>query len=140
MATTPKYMAVQGAALLVGAALVVLGVLGFIPGITADYDRLAWAEPASGASLFGTVAVSVVHNMVNIVIGGLGFLMARTYAAARAYLLLGGLVYLGLWVYGLSVVHASDWLHLSLAIVMALLAVTLAGQHDPTKRRRRIRA
>lgn len=140
MAGTPKYMAVQGAALLVGAALVVLGVVGFIPGITADYDRLAWAEPASGARLFGTLAVSGAHNIVNIVIGGLGFLMARTYAAARAYLLLGGLVYLGLWVHGLSVVHASDWLHLCLAIVMALLAVTLAGQHDPTKRRRRIRA
>lgn len=140
MASTPKYMAVQGAALLVGAALVVLGVLGFIPGITSDYDRLALAEPDSGASLFGVVAVSGVHNIVTIVVGGLGFLMARTYAAARAYLLLGGLVYLGLWVFGLAVVHVNDWLHLSLAIVLMLLAVTLAGQHDPTKRRSRIRA
>ncbi|MEO3757845.1 DUF4383 domain-containing protein [Mycobacterium sp. B14F4] len=140
MASTPKYMAVQGAALLVGAALVVLGVLGFIPGITSDYDRLGWAEPDSGARLFGTITVSVVHNVVNILIGGIGFWMARTYAAARAYFLGGGLVYLALWVYGLTIAHVNDWLHLGLSIVMVLLGLTLAGQHDPTKRRRRIRA
>lgn len=139
MARTPKYMAVQGAAVLVGTTLVLLGVLGFIPGITAEYDRLAWAGPDSGARLFGMIAVSGIHNIVNLVIGGLGFLLARTYAAARAYLVGGGLVYLGLWVYGLTVLHTNDLLHLGLGIVMVLLALTLAGQHDPTKRRRRVR-
>ncbi|WP_235622043.1 DUF4383 domain-containing protein [Mycolicibacterium austroafricanum] len=34
---------------------------------------------------------------------------------------------------------ASNWLHVGLGAVMTLLAVTLAGQHDPTKRRARIR-
>jgi Domain of unknown function (DUF4383) len=140
MAITPKYMAVQAAALLVGAALVVLGVLGFIPGITTDYDRLAWAGHRSGARLFGMVAVSGVHNVVNIVIGVLGFVMARSYAAARVYFLGGGLAYLALWGYGLMVVHASDWLHFGLGVVMVLLGLTLAGQHDPTRRRSRIRA
>lgn len=140
MASTPKYMAVQGAALLVGAVLVVLGVLGFIPGVTSDYDRFQWAAHRSGARLFGMIAVSGVHNVVTIAIGALGFLMARTYAAARAYFLVGGLVYLALWVYGLAVVRVNDWLHVGLAIVMVLLALTLAGQRDPTKRRRRIRA
>ena len=86
--------------------------------------------------------------MVHLVFGVAGLLMARTYATARAYLLVGGLVYLGLWVYGLLIDHGSpanfvpvnsadNWLHLGLGAVMLLLGVTLAGQHDPTKRRPR---
>ena len=140
MARAPKYMAVQGAALLMGAALVVLGALGFIPGITAEYDRFAWAAVDSGARLFGSVPVCGLYNVVTIGIGVAGFLMARTYAAARAYFLVGGAVYLGLWAYGLAAAHANHWLLLVLGIVMVLLALTLAGQHDPTKRRRRVRA
>jgi preprotein translocase subunit Sss1 len=140
MASTPKYMAVQAAALIVGAVLVLLGVLGFIPGITAEYDRLEWAAHQPEARLFGVIAVSGVHNIVNIVIGALGFLMARTYAAARAYFLGGALVYVAIWVYELTVVHVNDWLHFGLGLVMVLLGLTLAGQHDPTKRRGRIRA
>lgn len=140
MARAPKYMAVQAAAMFVGAVLLVLGVLGFIPGITADFDRLAWVDHRSGAELFGTIAVSGMRNTVNLILGALGFVMARTYAAARAYFLGGGLVYLALWGYWLIVVDASDWLHLALGVVMVLLGLTLAGQHDPTKRRRRIRA
>jgi hypothetical protein len=132
-------MAVQAAAVIMGAVLVLLGVLGFIPGITAGYDRLEWAAHQSGARLFGMIAVSGVHNIVNVAIGVLGFLMARTYAAARAYFLGGGLVYLAIWVYELTVMHVNDWLHFGLGLVMVLLGLTLAGQHDPTKRRRRIR-
>ena len=35
--------------------------------------------------------------------------------------------------------NADNWLHFGLGLVMILLAVTLAGQHDPTKRRARVR-
>jgi arginine exporter protein ArgO len=148
MARTPKIMAVQGAAVLVGAAFLVFGALGFIPGVTTHYDRLQWAGHHSGAELFGVFAVSGLHNVIHLIFGVLGLLMARTYAKARAYFLIGGLVYLGLWVYGLLIDHggpanfvpvnsADNWLHLGLGAVMLLLAVTLAGQHDPTKRRPR---
>ena len=148
MARTPKIMAVQGAAVLVGAAFLIFGVLGFIPGVTTHYDQMQWAGHHSGAKLLGVFAVSGLHNVIHLVFGVLGLLMARTYAKARAYLLVGGLVYLGLWVYGLLIDHggpanfvpvnsADNWLHLGLGAVMLLLAVTLAGQHDPTKRRPR---
>ncbi|WP_326545522.1 DUF4383 domain-containing protein [Mycolicibacterium sp. ND9-15] len=140
MAAKPKYMAVQAAALFVGVALIALGVLGFIPGLTQDYDRLAWLGHGSGASLFGVFAVSGLRNVVNLVIGALGLLLARTYAAARAYFLGGGLVYFALCVYGLMVVHTFDWMWFTLGVVMIILGLTLAGQHDPTKRRKRIRA
>ena len=144
----PKIMAVQGAAVLVAAAFLVFGVLGFIPGVTTHYDQLHWAGHHSGAMLFDVFAVSVLHNVVHLVFGVLGLVMARTYAKARAYLLAGGLVYLGLWVYGLLIDHgepanfvpvnsADNWLHLGLGVLMLLLGVTLAGQRDPTKRRPR---
>ncbi|QZT61869.1 DUF4383 domain-containing protein [Mycolicibacterium austroafricanum] len=150
MSTAPKYMAVQGAAMIVATALAVIGVLGFIPGVTSGLDQLSWLGQHSGARLFGVFAVSAVLNITHLVVGAAGFFFARSYAGARAYLLVGGLLYLGLWLYGVLVEFGSDahviplnaasnWLHLGLGAVMTLLAVTLAGQHDPTKRRARIR-
>ena len=151
MTTTPKFMAVQGAAVLVGTAFLVVGVLGFIPGVTSDYDLMEWAGHHSGAKLFGMFAVSGLHNFVHLAFGVAGLLMARTYAASRAYLLVGGLVYLGLWVYGLLIDHAStanfvpvngadNWLHLGLGAAMVLFGLTLAATRDPTKPRRRAKA
>jgi hypothetical protein len=128
----PKYMAVQGAALLVAGGFLVLGVLGFIPGVT------------TAGKLFGVFAVSGLHNVLHLLTGFVGFALARTYAAARAYFLGGGLVYLTLWVHGLLIGSgllpingADNWLHFVLGVVMMLLGVTLAGQRDPTRRRRR---
>ncbi len=146
-ATTPKYMAVQGAALLVAAGFIVIGVLGFIPGVTTDYGRLHWAGHQSGAMLFGVFAVSGLHNILHLVSGFVGFALARTYAASRAYFLGGGVVYLALWVHGLlldqrssanllPVNNADVWLNFGLGVCMVLLGLTLAGQRDPTKRRR----
>ena len=151
MSKTPKYMAVQGAAVLVGAAFLLVGILGFIPGVTTDYDLLDWAGHHSGAKLFGVFAVSGLHNVVHLAFGVAALVMARTYAASRVYLLSGGLVYLGLWIYGLLIDHAStanfvpvnnadNWLHLGLGVVMVLLGLTLAAQRDPTKPRRRAKA
>ncbi len=148
--SAPKYMAVQGAAMIVAAAVALIGVLGFIPGVTSDFDQLTWAGQHSGAQLFGVFAVSALLNTVHVVIGVVGFALTRSYAGARSYLLGGGAVYLGLWLYGVlvedgsnaHVVHlnpADNWLHMGLGVVMVLLAVTLAGQRDPTKRRSRMR-
>lgn len=150
MAKTPKLMAVQGAAVLVAAAFLIVGVLGFIPGVTSHYDQLQWLGHHSTAQLFGVFAVSGLHNLVHIAFGVAGLAMARSYAMARAYFLLGGLAYLGLWFYGLFIDHrspanffpvnnADNWLHFGLAIGMVVLGLTLAGQHDPTKRRTKVR-
>lgn len=139
MRDRPKYMAVQGAALLVGGALIALGVLGFIPGVTTDYDRLDWTVPQSAAKVFGLFVTSGAHNVVHVAIGILGLVMAHSYAAARAYFLGGGLAYLALWAHGLIIDHGT-WLHFALGVTMVILALTLAGQHDPTKRRRRVRS
>lgn len=151
MASAPKVMAVQGAAVLVAVVFLVLGGLGFVPGVTSHHDQLVWAGHHSESMLFGIFAVSGLHNVVHLVFGAAGLLLARTYAAARAYLLVGGLVYLGLWIYGLLIDHAStanfiplngadNWLHFGLGTVMILFGLTLGAQHDPTKRRYRARS
>jgi hypothetical protein len=148
MAKTPRLMAVQGAAVIVAAAFLVIGVVGFIPGVTTHLDQLQWAGHHSGAKVFGMFAVSGLHNIVHLAFGVIGFIFARTYAASRAYLLAGGVAYLALWVYGLVMDHGSalnilmlndadNWLHFGLGVLMVILALTLAGQHDPTKRPRR---
>ena len=101
MSPRPKVMAVQGAAVLVAAAFLVVGVLGFIPGVTTHLDHLQWAGHHSGAKVFGMFAVSGLHNIVHVAFGLVGFIFARTYAASRAYLLAGGVGYLALGAYGL---------------------------------------
>jgi hypothetical protein len=148
MVSRPKVMAVQGAAVLVAAAFLIIGALGFIPGATSNLDQLEWAGHHSGAMLFGMFAVSALHNVVHLASGVVGFIFARTYAASRAYLLVGGIGYLALGLYGVLMDQGSalnimplngadNWLHFGIGAGMVLLALTLAGQHDPTKRPKR---
>jgi Domain of unknown function (DUF4383) len=146
--TTPRYMAVQGAALLVGVAFLVVGLCGFIPGVTTDYGQLGWAG-RSGAKLFGVFAVSGLHNVMHVTFGVVGLMLIRSYASARAYLIGGGLAYLAIWIGGMLIDHiranvgaasgADNWLHFGLGAAMVILGLTLAGQRDPTKRRKRAR-
>jgi hypothetical protein len=127
---------VQQAALLIGLVFLVVGVAGFIPGITTDYGSLEFASHESGAELFGLFQVSILHNLVHLAYGLTGLILAGTAAGAYSYLLVGGAVYLVLWVYGLSVGHdsdanfvplntADDWLHFVLGIAMIGLALAL---------------
>ena len=127
---------VQTAALAVSAVFVLVGILGFIPGVTTNYDQLSFAGHTSGALLLGIFAVSVLHNIVHLLFGVVGFAMARTAAGARNYLIGGGVVYALLFLYGLVIDHGSDanfvpvntadnWLHLVLAVAMIALGVLL---------------
>ncbi|WP_069741307.1 DUF4383 domain-containing protein [Streptomyces sp. EN23] len=127
---------VQKAALAVGAVFLLVGVLGFIPGITTDYDTMKFAEHHSEAKLLGVFQVSILHNIVHLLFGVAGIAMARAAATARTYLLAGGAVYLLLWLYGLFIDHdsaanfvplntADNWLHFFLGIGMIALAVLL---------------
>ena len=51
-------------------------------------------------------AVSGVHKVVHLTFGAVGLMLTRSYAAARAYLLGGGLVYLALWAAGFFIDHS----------------------------------
>ncbi len=131
---TRTYSAVQIAAATVGAVFLLVGILGFIPGVTTDYDMLAGAGHHSGAKLFGIFEVSVLHNVVHLLFGVAGLAMARMARTAQLYLVGGGIVYLALWVYGLvidkdssanfvPVNDADNWLHLVLGLGMVALGI-----------------
>ncbi|MGH3130910.1 MAG: DUF4383 domain-containing protein [Gaiellaceae bacterium] len=97
----------QKLALLFGVAFLGAGILGFIPGITTNYDDLSFAGTDSGAELLGIFQVSILHNIVHLLFG-VGILMARTHAGALRYLLGAGVIYAVLFVYGLLVGNTSD--------------------------------
>jgi hypothetical protein len=125
----------------VAATFALVGILGFIPGITTDYDTMTFAGHESDAKLLGIFEVSVLHNIVHLLFGAAGFVLARTVSGARAYLIGGGAVYFLLWIYGLLIDHesganfvpvndADNWLHLVLAIGMIGLGVVLGRRAD----------
>jgi ABC-type transport system involved in multi-copper enzyme maturation permease subunit len=132
---------VRAIAAVVGIVFLLVGILGFIPGITTHYGDLSFAGHHSRAELLGIFQVSVLHNIVHLLFGVAGLALARTARTAVAYLIGGGLIYLVLWVYGLAVgegssanfvpVNSADnWLHLVLGIGMVGLG--LMGRRQVT--------
>src|SRR5437763_2501510 len=91
---------VQSIASVVGALFLLVGVLGFVPGITTHYGDLSFAGHGSGAKLLGVFQVSVLHNLVHLLFGIAGIALARTRDSARAFLLAGGTIYIVLFLYG----------------------------------------
>jgi hypothetical protein len=134
---------VQRASLGVGVVFVIVGILGFIPGITTNYDQLLFAGHESEALLMGIFQVSILHNLVHLLFGGAGIALARSAVTARNYLIWGGAIYLILWLYGLIVDHgapanfvplnnADNWLHLVLGLGMIVLGVALGRRRATT--------
>jgi Domain of unknown function (DUF4383) len=123
---------VQLVALVVGVVFLLVGVLGFIPGITTNFGEMAFAGHQSDAMLLGVFQVSVLHNIVHLLFGVAGLALARTVAGARNFLIYGGVIYAVLWLYGMLIDHTSavnfvpvnpadNWLHLVLGIGMVAL-------------------
>ena len=133
----------QIAAAAVGAGFLLSGILGFVPGVTTNYDDLTFASHESGALLLDTFQVSILHNVVHLLFGVAGLAMARSWSGARTFLLGGGVIYLALWVLGLVVADettsanfvplndADNWLHLGLGAAMLLLGVVLGRRAGP---------
>jgi hypothetical protein len=129
----------------VGVLFLALGVLGFIPGITTDYGDMAFAGPDSEAMLLGIFQVSVLHNIVHLLFGVLGLALAFSAVTSMLYLIVGGILYLLLWIYGMAIDRdtdanflpvntADDWLHFGLGIGMIALGL-LGWLVRPTRRR-----
>jgi arginine exporter protein ArgO len=97
---------------------------------------MTFAGHDSMAKLLGLFMVSVLHNLVHLAFGVVGLVLARAARTARLFLIVGGVVYLVLWLYGLVIDHdssanfvplntADDWLHLILGLGMIALGIAL---------------
>lgn len=118
-----------------GLVFVLLGVGGFVPGITTRYGRLGFAGRGSGALLFGLFQVSVVHNLAHLLLG-LGLVAAARASWSRAYLVGGGALLLAAALYGALIDRASRanvlpvngaGTLLNLALGLAMVALGIVG-------------
>ena len=133
--TTP----VQTVARLVGLVFLLVGIAGFIPGITTNlYDGLEFAGDDGNAELLGLFEVSVLHNIVHALFG-IGILMAATPEGARTFLLGSGAIYVVLFVLGIlgggdwvPTNDADNWLHLALGVGLVALGLITTRGRDTT--------
>ena len=120
---------VQNVARLVGIVFLIVGVAGFIPGVTTNlYEGLEFAGDDGTAELLGLFQVSVLHNIVHGLFGIAGLALAATASGARTYLIGGGAIYLVLFLLGIvgggdwiPLNDADNWLHLGLGVGMVAL-------------------
>lgn len=100
-----------------GIVLLIIGILGFIPGVTTD------------GALFGTFAVNTAWNIMYIVFGLIGVYVGMSApASSKTYLQIFGVIY-AIWailgfVYGDDQIlgfiannNADNWLHVVIALI-----------------------
>lgn len=133
---TPKPAHVQLGAAGVSVVFLLVGVAGFIPGITTRYMDMEVAGNGSDAQLLGLFRVSVLHNVVHLAFGVVGLAFSRTPRKAVNFLLYGGFVYAALFFYGIVIDYqskanfvpfddADNVLHFALAAMMITMSIVL---------------
>ncbi|HET6241984.1 MAG TPA: DUF4383 domain-containing protein [Arthrobacter sp.] len=122
---------VQNVGMGVGVVLMVVGILGFIPGITSQYSELRFFGPDSQAMFLNLFQVSMLLNIVQLAIGATGWAMSRNAMGARNFLMGSGMLYILLSLYGfivgegsaanfLSLNTADNWTFLVLGVAMTI--------------------
>jgi hypothetical protein len=131
----------------VGAVFLLVGILGFIPGITTDYDTMKFASDDSSAKLLGIFQVSILHNIVHLLFGVVGLAAARNVRLVVPFFLGSAAIYLVLTIYGLVIDKdsnanfvplnsADNWLHLVLVIALGALGLYFRKRLDQDTTRR----
>jgi Domain of unknown function (DUF4383) len=138
---TDRRTLAQTLALAFGVVFVLVGILGFIPGITEDAPGSFAGEDSEG-SLLGVFQTSVLHNLAHLAFG-IGILAARRRDWSLTYLLVGGIAYLGLFLLGilgamdwLPADDTDDWLHLALGV--GLLGSWFVAKNEDERDGRRV--
>jgi hypothetical protein len=127
---------VQNVTRLVGMVFLLVGIAGFIPGITTNlYDGLEFAGSNGNAELLGIFEVSILHNIVHGLFGIAALALAKTASGARTFMIGGGVIYVALWLLGIAgganwipSNSADNWLHLGLGGALIVLGVALTRE------------
>jgi hypothetical protein len=115
--------------LVLGAVYILVGILGFIPGVAEEVAGVDEMESAT-ALLLGIFPINLLHNIVHLVIGAVLLWGATaTDAAVLAargvgvvYLLVGLLGFVAPDTFGLMPIGGNDiWLHLATALVLLVV-------------------
>lgn len=117
-------------ALVVGIVYLLVGLLGFIPGLVSAYTGPDLAVSAGAGNLMGLFPINIVHNIVHLAIGAWGIASYRSISGSVAFarglaILYGLLAILGLLpapfstTFGLVPIHGTD---VALHAVTALAA------------------
>lgn len=113
-----------------GIVFLIVGVGGFIPGLTQPHDHPNLAVDAASGLELGLFPVNVLHNIVHIAFGAWGLVASGRFDVARLYARGVAIIYALLTVlglipatntaFGLVPIYGHDvWLHALLAVVAA---------------------
>jgi hypothetical protein len=135
-------MNVRDFARIAGIAFILVGLLGFIPGITQSPPPNApdLAVETGYGWLLGLFPVNLLHNLVHIALGAWGLAAARAWDSARLYARGTAIIYAVLAVmglvpglntlFGLAPLFSHDvWLHALLAAVSAYFGFIAPARH-----------
>ena len=136
-------MRTQTFARIYGIVFLVVGVGGFIPGLTEPHTHPDLAVQAGSGMELGLFPVNVLHNIVHLLFGAWGLIAARNFDSSRMYARVVAIAYalltiLGLipatdTTFGLIPIYGHDvWLHALLAAVAAYFGFMQREGHGTT--------
>jgi hypothetical protein len=115
---------------LFGVVFVVVGILGFIPGVTTHHHDPDVKVTASEGMLLGLFHINVLHNLVHILFGVWGLAAGGSVDASRIFFRGMGVIYVVLAIlgliptanihntFGLIPISGNDiWLHALLGVI-----------------------
>ncbi|HEX6251966.1 MAG TPA: DUF4383 domain-containing protein [Gemmatimonadaceae bacterium] len=118
---------VQRVAQIFGVIFLIIGIAGFFFSMSMDE-----------ALLLGMFPVNVAHNIVHLLFGLWGLAAARSFAGAKSYAQITGVLYLVLAVlgfvdptgFGLIPIGGNDiWLHAAIGLVLSYVGFTARADH-----------
>lgn len=119
----------QLVALIFGVVFILVAVVGFITPGGMGMEASMEAAPKE----LGFFPINLLHNVVHLLFGIWGIVASRSWAGAKAYCQIGGVIYIVLTVlgfvapttFGLIPIGGNDiWLHALLGIVLAAVGFT----------------
>lgn len=119
---------VQRVAQIFGVVFVLVALVGFYAG-----GMSMEADPAMAPTIMGMFAVNLLHNIVHLLFGIWGLAASRSWAGAKQFAQIGGVIYLVLAAlgfvapdgFGLIPLGGNDiWLHVALGAILAGVGFT----------------